>query len=56
MQNWTTKLHCRDAVIDHIPFHSLEAGALNHFDGLLLGHFYFAAGFDRVAGLVRHRW
>ena len=38
-----------DAIINRISFHGLEAGALDHFDDLLLGHFYFAAGFDGVA-------
>ena len=46
------RLNGRDwfhAVIDRISFHSFEAGTLDHFDDLLLGHFYFAAGFDGVA-------
>ena len=36
-------------VIDRIPFHGLEASAVDHFDDLLLGHFDFAAGLDGVA-------
>jgi hypothetical protein len=47
-QNWTTNLHCRDAIINRIPFHSLEAGAFDHLDDLLLGHLHFVVGFDRV--------
>src|SRR4051794_31002672 len=37
------------SVIDGISFYGLEAGAVDHFDDLLFGHFYFAAGFDGVA-------
>ena len=32
-----------------MSLHRLEAGAVDHFDDLLFGHFYFAAGFDGVA-------
>lgn len=35
-KNWATNLHCRDAVIDRIPFHGLETGAPDHLDDLLL--------------------
>src|SRR5436190_9206911 len=38
-----------DSVIDRISFHSVEAGTVDHFDDLLFGHFYFAAGLDGVA-------
>lgn len=48
-QNWTTNLYCRDAVVDGVAFDGLEAGAVDHFDDLLLGHFYFVARFDEVA-------
>jgi hypothetical protein len=41
-QNWTTNLHCRDAIVDGVAFEGFEAGALDHFDDLLFGHFYFA--------------
>ncbi len=37
-----------NAIIHSIPFHSLEAGTVDHFDDLLLGHFDLAAGFDGV--------
>ena len=36
------KLKLPPRVIDRIYLHSLEAGAVDHFDDLLLGHFYFA--------------
>ena len=29
-------------IINRIPFHRFEAGSLDHFDDLLLGHFDFA--------------
>jgi hypothetical protein len=35
-------------VINRIPFHSLEAGALDHLDDLLLRHLDFVARFDGV--------
>ena len=35
-------------VIDGVAFDGFEAGALDHFDDLLFGHFYFAPGLDRV--------
>jgi len=44
-----TNLHYSDAVIDRISLDHLEAGAVDHFDDLVLGHFYFAAGFDEIA-------
>jgi hypothetical protein len=37
------------AVVDGVSFDSLEPGTLDHFDDLLFVHFYFAAGFDRIA-------
>ena len=37
------------AVVDGVAFDGVEAGAVDHFDDLLFGHFYFAAGFDGVA-------
>jgi len=30
------------SIIHGIPFNSFEAGAVDHFDDLLIGHFYFA--------------
>ena len=38
-----------DSIIHRIPFDGFETGAVDHFDDLLFGHFYFAAGFDGVA-------
>ena len=38
-----------NTIIHRIPFHGFEAGAVDHFDDLLLGHFDFAARFDGVA-------
>ena len=38
-----------DPVVHSVSFDGFEAGAVDHFDDLLFGHFYFAAGFDRVA-------
>ena len=43
MQHETT-LHCRDPVINRIPFHGFEASAVDHFDDLLFGQFHFAFG------------
>ena len=37
------------AVVDGVAFDGFEAGAVDHFDDLLFGHFYVAAGFDGVA-------
>ena len=36
------------AVVDRIPFHSLEAGVFDHGDEFLFGHFYLAV-FNGVA-------
>jgi hypothetical protein len=47
--NSTTNLHCGDAVVEGVTFDGFEAGAVDHFDDLLFGHFYFAAGLDGVA-------
>jgi hypothetical protein len=38
-----------DAIVDGVAFDRFEAGAVDHFDDLLFGHFYFAAGFDGIA-------
>jgi len=36
-------------VVDGTAFDSLKSGVVDHFDGLLLGHFDFVIGLDRVA-------
>ena len=36
-------------IINGVPFNCFEAGAGDHFDDLLLGHFDFAAGLNGVA-------
>jgi hypothetical protein len=33
-----------NAIIDRIPLDGHKAGAVDHFDDLLFGHFYFAFG------------
>lgn len=48
-QNLTTNLHRGDAVVNGVSFHGFEAGAGDHFDDLLLGHFDFVIGLNGVA-------
>lgn len=38
-----------DAVVNGVSFHGFEAGAGDHFDDLLLGHFDFVIGLNGVA-------
>lgn len=35
-------------IIHCVSLHNLDAKALDRFDDLRLGHFYFADGFDRA--------
>ena len=44
MQN----LYCSDAVVDGVAFDGFEAGAGDHGDEFVLGHFGFASFFDGV--------
>jgi len=34
-----TNINCGDAVVSDVTFDGVEAGALDHFDDLLFGHF-----------------
>ena len=47
-QNWTTNLHCGDAVIDRIPLHSFKTRVFDHFDELVLGHLFLAHRTSRL--------